>query len=193
MTITEIIQRPHSNPGRYKNQVNNLKHHAKPRTVLYRRCRKCCNFFTRERGLTIDVCSICKEHIIKTRETIREKHPKQSYRDACAFNGKLNKVDHPELFNVELIKKYGWYSPSNKRNNLHGVSWDHLFPVWKGYELGIDPKIISHPANAELVPHDTNMGRYGKQNQTITLEELYERINLWNNGNKNLPTFHKEN
>lgn len=45
---------------------------------------------------------------------------------------------------------------------------------------------MSHPANAELVPHRENLRRYHEQRSMITLEELYERIERWENGDRDL-------
>ena len=89
-------------------------------------------------------------------------------------NFKFNLADYPEEFDFSLIEKYGWYSPSNKNNNLDGVSRDHMLSVREGFELGINPEIISHPANCELMIHRNNISKNKKS--SITLEELLERI-----------------
>lgn len=41
----------------------------------------------------------------------------------------------------------------------------------------IDPNIISHPANCQLLPHKTNVSK-GKKN-SITLEALLDLIEKW--------------
>lgn len=48
----------------------------------------------------------------------------QAYR--LDSNFKFNLSDYKEEFDFTLIEKYGWYSPSNKNNNLDGVSRDHI-------------------------------------------------------------------
>ena len=66
---------------------------------------------------------------------------------------KFNVYDYPNYFELILIEKYGWYSPTN---NLNGVSRDHLYYVKDGFINNIDCKIISHPANCKLVLHKDN-------------------------------------
>ena len=61
-----------------------------------------------------------------------------------------------------------------KNNNLDGVSRDHMFSVREGFEKGIDPKIISHPANCRLMIHNENISKNKKS--FITIEELLDRI-----------------
>ena len=89
-------------------------------------------------------------------------------------NFKFNLGDFPDEFDFKLVEKYGWYSPTNKRNNLKGVSRDHMLSVRGGFEMGIDPKIISHPANCRLMIHNENISKNKKS--SITYEELLERI-----------------
>jgi Rps23 Pro-64 3,4-dihydroxylase Tpa1-like proline 4-hydroxylase len=93
-------------------------------------------------------------------------------------NFKFNLADYPDKFDFSLIEKYGWYSPSNKNNNLGGVSRDHMLSVKEGFELGIDPKLLSHPANCKLMIHNDNVSKNKKS--SITLEELLERIENFN-------------
>lgn len=101
---------------------------------------------------------------------------KKLYRKECRFQ--LNKTDHAELFDGDLIRKYGWYQPaSSKKPNLNGVTWDHLYQIQEGFANNIDPLIIRHPANAELVPFQENYNR--RMSSTITLNMLYERIKNW--------------
>lgn len=103
----------------------------------------------------------------------------QKYRLDCNF--KFNLSDYPDEFDFTLIKEHGWYSPTNKNNNLGGVSRDHMFSVREGFEQGIDPKIISHPANCRLILHTENISKNKKS--IITIEELLERIKKFDNRN----------
>jgi hypothetical protein len=97
------------------------------------------------------------------------------YRQRCNFDFNVN--DYPEKFNTALVENIGWYSPANKGNNLNGVSKDHMLSVREGFELGIDPQVIKHPANCELMPHRHNQKK--KNKSSITLEELLKRISNW--------------
>ena len=63
-------------------------------------------------------------------------------------------------------------------NFLTGCSRDHLYSVSDGYKNKIDPKIISHPANCEIIPHRKNQNKH--KTSSITLDELKERIKKFN-------------
>lgn len=89
-------------------------------------------------------------------------------------NFKFNLADYPDEFDFTLIEKYGWYSPSNKKNNLGGVSRDHMLSVKEGFEQGIDPKLLAHPANCKLMIHNENVSKH--KTSSITLIELLQRI-----------------
>lgn len=111
--------------------------------------------------------------------TYNKKSTKQNidrYRQLCLFKFSLN--DYPDKFDFSLIEKYGWYKAKNRGNNLEGVSRDHMFSVYEGYQNGILPYYISHPANCQLLPHKLNNTK--KSNSSITFEELLKRIEEWN-------------
>lgn len=102
---------------------------------------------------------------------------RQEYAYSCQFKFGLNL--YPKWFtNVnDLITKYGWYSASNRNNNLNGISRDHMFSISDGWINNIPPHIIRHPANCALMPHKTNQHKNAKSN--ITIDELYSRISLF--------------
>lgn len=107
------------------------------------------------------------------------------YKSDCQF--KFNLSDFPNEYDFHLIEKYGWYSPTNKKNNINGVSRDHMFSIKEGYELGIDPKIISHPANCQLLQHSENVSKNKKSSISLSMllvkiNEFNEKYNLTNNG-----------
>lgn len=114
-------------------------------------------------------CDSCKINKILSSKNISK------YRTRCKFNFDLK--EFPDEFNFSLIKEYGWYSPTNKKNNLTGVSRDHMVSVKYGFDNGIDPKIISHPANCQLLRHTENHKK--DKNCSITFEQLLKRILLW--------------
>jgi hypothetical protein len=103
-------------------------------------------------------------------------NPLSYYRSACAF--RFNVYDYPEEFDLSLIETYGWYKAANRGNNLNGVSRDHIVSVRYGFDNNIDPSIIAHPANCQLMPHSENVKKYTDCH--ITVEELLERIDRWN-------------
>jgi hypothetical protein len=100
----------------------------------------------------------------------------EHYRSLCSFN--FNLSDFPNEFDFTLIEKYGWYKAKNRGDNLEGVSRDHIVSVKFGYENGIDPKILSHPANCQLLRHGNNVSK-GKRS-LISYEQLLQKIIEWN-------------
>lgn len=97
------------------------------------------------------------------------------YRQRCNFDFDVS--DYPNKFDMRLIEQHGWYSPCNKGNNLAGISKDHMLSVKDGFVLGIDPEIIKHPANCQLMKHTENQKK--RTSSSITIEELIERIRCW--------------
>lgn len=152
---------------------------GKPHIKKYpvnRICKSCGNEFV----------ALHHKHIYCKPSCNNSKHGKACYRFSCRFN--LSPAKFPELFNSLLIREYGWYNPTNKPGptNLTGVCWDHLFRVEDGYKLDINPYIMQHPANAELVPWKVNKNR---KSSLITLNQLHERIQKWESGERTLPRF----
>ncbi len=97
------------------------------------------------------------------------------YRLKCDF--KFNLGDYPDEFDFNLVESNGWYSPVNGKNNLNGVSRDHMISVKYGFENNIDYKIISHPANCKLLLHNDNVSKNKKC--SIDVNSLLDRIKLW--------------
>lgn len=126
-------------------------------------------------------CPSCKEYkvILKNKKICEDcKFSYYSiYRPNCEFD--FNIFDYPNKFDLTLIKKYGIYSPINKRNNLNGVSRDHLYSVRDGFEYKVDPNLIKHPANCRLVLNVDNQKKHCKS--IISFDELKKRILGWNN------------
>lgn len=97
------------------------------------------------------------------------------YRQQCSFNFALN--DYPDEFDFSLIEQYGWYKAKNHGNNLNGISRDHIISIKYGFENNIDPTIISHPANCQLLRHNFNVSKGSHCHMTI--DELKEKIKMW--------------
>jgi hypothetical protein len=49
-----------------------------------------------------------------------------------------------------------------------------MYSVNEGWKNNIDPNLLRHPANCNLIPHSENQKKNAKS--SITLEELMERI-----------------
>jgi len=127
---------------------------------IVRICKKCNINTLKARKKYCDTCKYDYYHI---------------YRPRCEFKFSLD--EYPDGFNFDLITEHGWYSPTNKKNNLTGVSRDHIYSVKNGYENKIDPLIISHPANCKLMLHNENNSK--NTNSNITIEELLNKISEW--------------
>lgn len=100
---------------------------------------------------------------------------KYTYKLDCAF--KFSIASYPNEFDFELLKKYGLYKAKNKGDNLGGVSRDHIYSISEGYKNGVDPYIISHPANCRLMIHKHNSSKHSKSH--ISIKELLDKITEW--------------
>ncbi len=141
-----------------KNSVN-IKLN-KPKKINVKKCKLCNDIFNIKYK---KICETCKFKYYKI------------YRTECNFN--FNVYDYPKEYDLNQIKEHGWYSPRNKKNNLYGISKDHIYSVMDGFKNNVDPKIISHPANCELLLYSLNSKKKDKSN--ITLEELKMKIIEW--------------
>lgn len=88
---------------------------------------------------------------------------------------KFKEEDFKKVKGYELIKQYGMY---HSINNQSGVSRDHMISRNYGWLNNIPPEVIAHPANCEMIIQSNNASKGTKC--SITLEELYERIEHWN-------------
>lgn len=113
-----------------------------------------------------------------------EKGSLTEYRRFCEFKFSLN--DYPDEFDFSLIEKYGWYAAKNHGDNLFGVSRDHIVSVRFGFDNHIDPKIISHPANCQLLRHNDNVSKHKKCDMSIN--EILEKIKNWDDKYNKLGT-----
>lgn len=125
----------------------------------FRKCKKCDGEF---------YCKTVKLYCDKCRTSYYS-----IYRPSCEFDFILDDYKD-KIPNYNLIKEYGLYSPSNKGNNLNGISKDHMVSVKYGFENNISPEIIKHPANCMLLKHSDN--NIKKTSNSITIEELIKRI-----------------
>jgi len=174
------------NPNVYKKHSEILKEKFKHNELHFS------NVKTKNISIKINkICIFCnKEFIVnpsskqkycsvdctpQKRRSFELKNSLKQYRRQCNFTFGLSMF--PEEFDFEMIKTYGWYSPSNKKNNLEGVSRDHKFSIREGFELKVPIHIMKHPANCVLMKHTKNISK-GKKS-SITLDELYILIDKW--------------
>lgn len=118
-------------------------------------------------------CSLkCKkEYYAKNKETF------DLYKALTKF--KFNLKDFTAEFDFGLIEKYGWYSAKNNGNNEYGVSRDHMFSIKEGFRRLINPLLLAHPANCELIVNKNNQSKCDKC--SINIDELLERIEIFEN------------
>jgi len=104
----------------------------------------------------------------KRKVTDEAKLKKMIYQEQCTFNlaGIIETIK-----GYDLLVKYGMYS---RKTNPSGVVRDHRLSIDFGFKNQIDPRIISHPANCEFIPHKANASKSSKS--SITLQELLEEI-----------------
>lgn len=143
-----------------KLKISNTLKSRNKKVIKIRLCKNCDNLV----GYKKIICDSCRVDYY------------QYYRPASNFNFDINL--YKDKFELSLVTKYGWYSPSNKGNNLNGVSKDHLFSVKDGFVNKVSVDVIKHPANCKLMIHKDNQVKNSKS--VITLEELLKRIEEWN-------------
>jgi hypothetical protein len=153
-----------------KNRIERLKSNEYTKVCIY-----CNTQFTATRK-TAKGCSLDCFNTYRKKQSLANKSKRLIYRQMAAFRFGLNSY-HDE-FDFNLIKKYGWYQPKNHGDNLKGISRDHIFSVNDGFKLMVNPLILAHPANCNLLRHNENNSKNSKS--LITLDELLTKINEWN-------------
>lgn len=148
------------------------KHKLSLKNRKYKECIQCGKVFYRKNRKTCskDCFSACKKSRSKGKCS-----DLQIYRSSCAF--KFNVYHYPDEFDLSLLEENGWYKPKNKGDNLTGVSRDHMISVRYGFDNNIDPEIISHPANCQLLIHGDNVSK--GTSCDLTVFELNDRIVQW--------------
>jgi len=93
------------------------------------------------------------------------------------FKFTFNVYQYPELFDINLLKEFGWFSPGGKAGkwNPNGISRDHKVSINESIRNNYDPYYITHPLNCELMIHKENNKK--KTKSSITYEELKTLVN----------------
>jgi hypothetical protein len=97
---------------------------------------------------------------------------KNYYDDACKF--KHNVFLYPDEYELDLITNHGFY---NNKKNPQGAARDHMYSISEGFKNSIPVEIMKHPANCEVMLQRDNTKK--RTRCSITIEELYERIAIW--------------
>jgi hypothetical protein len=142
--------------------------------MLTKECKMCDGQFDTKRKKKA-YCSVkcSNQHRAITSREARSAF--RNYKADCEF--KFNLADFPNEYDFSIIDTYGWYKPTNRGNNLGGVSRDHKISVRYGFDNNIASGIISHPANCQLMRQQDNSVKY--TNCSMTLDELIEKISYW--------------
>ena len=149
------LRKPRKPKGIKKPQAYKKK---PPKPLKTRVCTDCGKVDTTKARFQSTLCSSCNDG--------------PTYRFQCNF--KFNLGDHPTEFDFTRLTEVGMFNPLT---NTKGLSRDHMFSVWDGKALGVDPKILSHPANCVLMTQSDNTKKH--KSSSISLDELLERIRLW--------------
>ncbi len=102
-------------------------------------------------------------------------------------NGIIYKWSEKEIQDIQLYKSavryytertYETYksdiNPDMLERGIHSNHIDHIFPVIKGWENDIDPKLMSHPKNLRMLSSSENRSKGDRSDMTI--EYFYEMI-----------------
>lgn len=99
-------------------------------------------------------------------------------RDRNRFFFTFNVYMHPTLFDLEMVKRVGWYSPGGKARgtlNPNGLTRDHRVSVNDAIKNGYDPFYITHPLNCELMLFSDNNRK--KTKSSMSYDELVRQVN----------------
>jgi len=99
------------------------------------------------------------------------------YHPLTDFKFGLKKFE--DEFDFTLIEKNGWYKAKNNGDNINGISRDHRFSVKEGFRRLINPLLLSHPANCELILNKHNQSKCDKC--SIDINDLLLRIEIFDN------------
>lgn len=75
---------------------------------------------------------------------------------------------------VKGQKKIELYEIYNPRKNKTGLVRDHMYSINSGFDNGVFPEILRHPANCEIMLNTENSKKC--RNNSISLEELLDKI-----------------
>lgn len=91
----------------------------------------------------------------------------------------FNVYNFPELFDIDLLTKVGWFSPGGKSGvwNKNGISRDHKVSVTESIKYNYDPFYITHPLNCQLMPHSENNKK--KTHSSITYNDLVSLVDQY--------------
>jgi hypothetical protein len=147
--------------------------------------------------------SYSRSHTEETRKLIGEKSAakwtseyKEAHRETMIKLGhwvsEEDKLDYAVYFeeadwirrmwdycSVEGLSKLREKGIWHYKTNLDGLVRDHAFSRRSGFECGVFPEILRHPANLNLITHRDNVSKArsgGRDSDSISLNALFSRI-----------------
>lgn len=156
---------------------NSFKQKPSHKKEVIKICKYCGKEFVTNNINRIFCSCLCHRRDIRLTgyQELKDKKLKSLYKSCCQFKFALN--NYPDEFDFSLIEKHGWYKAKNRGDNLNGISRDHIYSRNKGFEELIDPYIISHPANCQLLRHNDNISKH--KGCDISIGDLIEKIKKW--------------
>ena len=152
---------------------NKYDRFEKEKSIYYENPSRClnCNDILEYKFRNRTYCNVkCrKEYFLKNVSDYK------MYHDLSSFKFSLKDFG----FSFELVEKYGWYSAKNRGDNVNGVSRDHMFSVKEGFRRLINPLLLAHPANCQLIVNRHNQSKCDEC--SINIEELENRIKEFDN------------
>jgi hypothetical protein len=139
-------------------------------SVLCNTCRTTKPAFSK---IYINNCAHCNsivEIINKNKKYCNKCNHRYSDNGRVPYYFKFNVFDFPNLFDLGMIKQYGYFSngKNNSKININGVSRDHKVSVNEAIRNGYDPFYISHPLNCEILLHKDNNKKNSKSSTEYT-------------------------
>lgn len=174
----ETIKRKFPKKGKIKVENTIPKKSSKPRTTQKFTVKKDKTY--PQSKIFIINCQHCSSKQYKRR--------KMKYCDQCSYLYKsenrnrykftFNVYHYPELFDISLIDKHGWFSHGGRKNyNPNGITRDHKVSINDAIKNDYDPFYITHVLNCELMPFDKNNKK--KSKSSISYEELVRLVDAY--------------
>jgi hypothetical protein len=129
-------------------------------------CNNCKSEFPSWRYGTNIICDVCRAN------------------KGYSYGFKFNIYHYPDLFDLDLLNRVGWYSQggkSRRTKNIDGLARDHKVSISEAKKNNYDPYYISHPCNCELMSQRSNSKK--NTNSSITYEELVSLVDLYDGEN----------
>ena len=165
-SIKQITKQIKQQQQLYKKiMIDSFKQPCGPFSVLlYKKCAHCNVLFVNNK--VRKYCATCN----------------MLYTDKRAiYRFRFNIYDYPELFDLALLDKIGWYAPRGKSGNWnpHGLSRDHKVSVSDAIKNNYNPYYITHVMNCQLITQTDN--RQKRHRSSLTYEELVILVDNYDN------------